>query len=163
MLYIPKINDCLKILADDEVKDSVAINFSEYFKSTKEEQNLRTVAKSLYIFLSTPDEVEKYTKMMQSNFSDNWIHCYNTEILNLFRPDLQLINIKPMIKNKLKVLLSVLKRFKVQAVFVLDYKKKNDCKIFHSNAKLIASDSDIDQAFKFMYQSITIKIKNVCL
>ena len=24
MLYIPKINDCLKILADDEVKDSVA-------------------------------------------------------------------------------------------------------------------------------------------
>ena len=35
MLYIPKINDCLKILAYDEVKDSVATNFSEYFKSTK--------------------------------------------------------------------------------------------------------------------------------
>ena len=67
MLYIPKINDCLKILADDEVKDSVAINFSEYFKSTKEEQNLRKVAKSLYIFLSTPDEVEKYTKMIINN------------------------------------------------------------------------------------------------
>ena len=133
------------------------------YSKLNEEQNLRKVAKSLYIFLSTPDEVEKYTKMMQSNFSDNCIHRYNTEILNIFRPDLQLINIKPMIKNKLKEFLSVLKRFEVQAVFVLDYKKKNDCKIFHSNAKLIASDSDIDQAFKSMYQSIMIKIKKFYL
>ena len=30
MLYIPKIDDCLKIL-NDEIKDFVAINFSEYF------------------------------------------------------------------------------------------------------------------------------------
>ena len=68
MLYIPKIDDYLNILTDDDVKDFVAINFSEDFKSTKEklyselneEQNLRKVAKSLYIFLSTPDEVEKY-------------------------------------------------------------------------------------------------------
>ena len=68
MLYIPKIDDYLNILTDDDVKDFVAINFSEDFKSTKEklyselneEQNLRNVAKSLYIFLSTPDEVEKY-------------------------------------------------------------------------------------------------------
>ena len=133
------------------------------YSKLNEEQNLRKVAKSLYIFLSTPDEVERYTKMMQSNFSDNCIHRYNTETLNIFRPDLQLINIKPMIKNKLKELLSVLKRFEVQAVFVLDYKKKNDCKIFHSNAKLIASDSDIDQAFKSMYQSIMIKIKKFYL
>ena len=35
MLYIPKIDDYLKILTDDEVKDSVAINLSEYFKSTR--------------------------------------------------------------------------------------------------------------------------------
>ena len=36
MLYIPKIGDYLKILTYDEVKDFVAINFSEYFKSTRE-------------------------------------------------------------------------------------------------------------------------------
>ena len=36
MLYISKIGDYLKILTDDEVKDFVAINVSEYFKSTKE-------------------------------------------------------------------------------------------------------------------------------
>ena len=36
MLYIRKIDDYLKILTDDEVKDFVAINSSEYFKSTKE-------------------------------------------------------------------------------------------------------------------------------
>ena len=57
MLSIPKIDDYLKILTDEEVKDFVAINFSEYFKSTEEEQNLRKVAKSLY-FLTTPDEVQ---------------------------------------------------------------------------------------------------------
>ena len=70
MLYIPKIDDYLKILADDEVKDFIAINFREYFKSTKEkmyfklseEQNLRTVAKLLYIFLKTIDEVENMVR-----------------------------------------------------------------------------------------------------
>ena len=36
MLFIPKTGDYLKILADDEVKDFVDINFSEYFKSTRE-------------------------------------------------------------------------------------------------------------------------------
>ena len=60
MLYIPKIGDYLKILSDEEVEDFVAINFSKCFKSIREEQNLRKVAKSLYIFLITPDEVEKY-------------------------------------------------------------------------------------------------------
>ena len=60
MLYIPKIDDYLKILSDEEVEDFVAINFSKCFKSIREEQNLRKVAKSLYIFLTTPDEVEKY-------------------------------------------------------------------------------------------------------
>ena len=33
MLYIQKIGE--NILTDDEVKDFVAINFSEYFKSAK--------------------------------------------------------------------------------------------------------------------------------
>ena len=36
MLYIPKIDDCLKILIDGKVKDFVAINFSEYFKTKRE-------------------------------------------------------------------------------------------------------------------------------
>ena len=47
MLYIPKIDDYLEILTDEEVKDFVATNFSEYCKSIKEEQSPRKVAKSL--------------------------------------------------------------------------------------------------------------------
>ena len=35
MLYIPKIDDYSKILTDQEVMNFVAINFSEYFKSTR--------------------------------------------------------------------------------------------------------------------------------
>ena len=73
MLYIPKIDDYLKILTDEEVKYLVAINFSEYLKfareklyfSLNEEQNLRKVAKSLYTFLTTADEVEIYVEIMQ--------------------------------------------------------------------------------------------------
>ena len=71
-----------------------------------------------------------------------------------------LINTKPGIKNKLKAFLNGLKNFKVQTVLVLDYKKRNDRKIFHSSTKLIASDSDIDEAFKSMHLSIITKIKN---
>ena len=58
MLYISNIDDYLKTLTDEKVKDFVAINFSEYFKSIREEQNLRKVAKSFYIFLTTPVEVQ---------------------------------------------------------------------------------------------------------
>ena len=36
MLYIAKIGDYLKILTDEEVKDFVAINLSQYFKFTRE-------------------------------------------------------------------------------------------------------------------------------
>ena len=39
MLYIPKIDDYLKILTDEEVKGFVVINFSECFKSITEEEN----------------------------------------------------------------------------------------------------------------------------
>ena len=115
MLHIPKIDDYLEILTDEEVKDFVAINFSEYFKSIREEQNLRKVAKLLY-------------------------------------------NTKPVIKSQLKELLSELKKFKVHTVLVLDY--RNGRKIFHSSTKLTASDSDTDEAFKSMHQSIMTKIKN---
>ena len=40
MLYTAKIDDYLKILNDEEVKDFVAINCNEYFKSIRDEQNL---------------------------------------------------------------------------------------------------------------------------
>ena len=65
-----------------------------------------------------------------------------------------------MAKNKLKELLSEFKKFKVQKILVLDYKKRNDWKIFHSSTKLIASDLDIDEAFKSTHQSIMRKIKH---
>ena len=74
------------------------------FSKLKQEQNLRNVAKSFYIFLTTPDEVEKYAKMIESNSSDKCVHHYIVEILNLFDPELQLINTKPMIKDKFKKL-----------------------------------------------------------
>ena len=78
---------------------------------------------------------------MQSDSFDNCILYYNVEILNLFDPELQLINTKPVIKNKVKELLRELKKFKVQI------------------SKLTGSYSDIDEAFKFMHQSIMTKIK----
>ena len=45
-------------------------------------------------------------------------------ILNLFNLELQLINTKPMIKNKFEKLLSELKKLKVQSILVLGYKKR---------------------------------------
>ena len=42
----------------------------------------------------------------------------------------------------------------------MDYKKGNYCNMFHSSTKLIASDSDIDEAFTFMDQSILANIEN---
>ena len=83
MLYIPMIDDYLKILNDDEVKDLVVKNFGEYFKSTKEklysklceEQNIRKVAELFDIVLTTADEAEKYVEIIQLKSSNNCIHC----------------------------------------------------------------------------------------
>ena len=94
MLYIPKIDDYLKILTDKEVENFITINFSEYFKSTRKYQSIRKVAKLLYIFLTTTDKVEEY---VQSNSTDNYLHHNNVEILNLFDPELQLTNTEPVI------------------------------------------------------------------
>ena len=44
-----------------------------------------------------------------------------------FDPELKLTNINPVIKSKLKYLLNKLKKFKVQGILVLDYKKRNYC------------------------------------
>ena len=54
------IDDYLEILTDEEVKDFAAMNFSENFQSIREEQNLRKIAKSLYVFLTISDEVERF-------------------------------------------------------------------------------------------------------
>ena len=78
MMYIPKIADYLKIYK------------RKLYSILKKN---RKVAKSLYMFLATPDEVGKYTKMMQSNSTDNCVHRYNIMILNLFNPELQLIKL----------------------------------------------------------------------
>ena len=51
------------------------------------------------------------------------MHHYNVEILNIVDLELKLINTKQIIKNKLKELLSELKKFKVQTILVLKYKK----------------------------------------
>ena len=125
MHYISKISDYLKISSDDEVKHFVVINFSEYFNSTREKlysklsekQNFIKVVELLYIFPTTPDEVEKYVDMIQSSYSDNCISHFDIKILNLFDPELQLNNTKPMIRNKLKELLSELKKFKAETVY----------------------------------------------
>ena len=44
MLYISKIGDYLEILTDEKEKRFGAINFREYSKSIREEENLRKVA-----------------------------------------------------------------------------------------------------------------------
>ena len=64
-----------------------------------------------------------------------------------------------MIKKKFRKLFSELKKFKIKTILVLEYKQRYDRKIFHSNAKLIASDSDIDETFKSMHETIMTKIK----
>ena len=41
MLYIPKIDDYLKVFTDEKVKDFVVKTFGKYFKSTKEKLFLK--------------------------------------------------------------------------------------------------------------------------
>ena len=66
-----------------------------------------------------------------------------------------------MIKNKLKELLSELKKFKVQSKLVLEYKKRNNCKIFYLSAKIISSESDIDEAFNPCIKALWPKTKKI--
>ena len=70
------------------------------------------------------------------------------------------INTKPVIKSKLKELLSESKKFKIETILVLDYNKRNDSQIFHSSANLITTNLDNDEAFNSMHRSILKKIKN---
>ena len=48
-------------------------------------------------------------KTIQPNSFGKCVPSYNIVILNLFHPELQLMNTKPIIKDKLKELLSELK------------------------------------------------------
>ena len=77
---------------------------------------------------------------MQSDFSDNCLHRYNIENLNLFYTELELVNTKQMIKNKLKELIIELKKYKVQAILVSAYKMKHlkthASKHYNKNEKL---------------------------
>ena len=50
---------------------------------------------------------------MQPNYSNNCISHYNVKTSNIFDPVVQMISTKPLIKSKLKGLLSDLKKFKV--------------------------------------------------
>ena len=104
-MYDSKIDDHLKIFTDEEVKDFLAIN--------KRRKNLRKIPKSLYIFLTTSDELEKYA---QSNSFNNCVHYYDIYIVNLFDIELQPIKTKPLIKNKF----SRFKKCKVQTMLPLD-------------------------------------------
>ena len=54
------------------------------YSKLSEEQNFRKVVESLYIFLATRDELQKYVEMIQLSSSENSIHHYNIEILSLF-------------------------------------------------------------------------------
>ena len=83
--------------------------------------------------------------------------------MNIFDPELQLINTKPIIINKLKDLLGELEDFKIQTVLSGEFKKIVDHKpmqkLFYLITKLTANDSDIDKAFGLLNQSVVTKNK----
>ena len=80
-MYIPKTDDYLKSLTDDEV--NVLVNV---LNVQKKNCILNFVMSKILEKLTTPDEVEKYVKIMRSNSSDNYVHHYNVRILYLFDP-----------------------------------------------------------------------------
>ena len=76
MFYMVKIAEYLKILADEEVKIFLRINFGEYFKSTRkklysklrgEKIYIRKVVELFYSFLTMPGKVEKYIELIEKN------------------------------------------------------------------------------------------------
>ena len=74
------------------------------------EKNILEKLLNQFIFLTTPDKVEKYVEliektaeakiMMHSSSSDDCARHHNIEISSIFDPELQLINTKPVTKNK---------------------------------------------------------------
>ena len=99
--------------------------------------------------------------MIESNSSNNCAYRYSAEMISTLQHSfypLQLINAEKMMKNKVKKKYSVI--LKVQAILILNYKERNNRKIFQSSAKLIVSVLDIDEAFKSMHQSTMTKMRN---
>ena len=90
------------------------------YSKLSEGKNLRRVAELFYTFLTTPDEVAKDVELIEKNVGkkitpqsssfDDCARIYSIKILNLSDPDLQLINNKFVIKNKLKDLLDELEK-----------------------------------------------------
>ena len=60
----------------------------------------------------------------------------------------------------IKKIVKWVEKVQTQTALILDYKKKNDPKIFHSSTKLNAINADIDEAFKSTHQSFMTKMKN---
>ena len=122
-----KIDDYLKILSDDEMKDFVAIYFSEYFKYVREklysklseEQNLRKFFESPYIILTTPDKVEKHIETMQSNSSDNWYIPIMLRFWIFLIQNYNYLTLKLCLKQIKRIV-----KFKVQTVLSLVHNKR---------------------------------------
>ena len=57
MLSVPKIDNYLEILTNEEVKDFAAITFSDSIREEVVLRKVRKVAKLLYFFLTTHDKV----------------------------------------------------------------------------------------------------------
>ena len=86
------------------------------------------------------DEVQKYVELIEkmpepktmmlsrSSWSDNCVRVYSIKILNLLNPQLQLINTKSIIKNKVKNLFGELKKFKLRKILVSQKLKIDDHK-----------------------------------
>ena len=108
ILYVPKIVDYLKILTDEELKDLVAISFSEYFKSTVENCFLNEVKNKILvkllncICLTALEEVEKFAKIKQSNSPDKYVHRYNIELWIFLIQNYNWFTLKLWLKTNLK-------------------------------------------------------------
>ena len=90
----------------------------------------------------------------------------NVKILNSFKTELQLKNTESAIKSKLKELLTELRAFKFVATLVLEFKKiesddktKYDTFYSHSKAETIINESDIDDVFESIYNTIISNIQ----
>ena len=66
--------------------------------------------------------------MIQRRSFDNCVRQYDIEISNLFDLELQLVNLKPKVKNKLKDLIGELKNLKFKIVLILEHNKKDNHK-----------------------------------
>ena len=110
------------------------------YSKLREEQILRKIAKLLYIFLTTPNELKNMLRFWLIQMT----MVYSTIILRFCFFLCKTTTNKQKYDQKTTWKIVDLKKFKIRAILTLAYQKRNDRKIFESNAKLIASISDID-------------------